>query len=120
MAYTSKMKRWRSPAPVSVSSVSAMRTRSSNFTPATSAACSGSANARSSNSLEAILEPRGPERGAGAPRGMALHVHRHRVHGDVRGRGFYVHGEGGRVAAQALRPDAEQIHRLAQLALALR
>src|SRR3970282_770819 len=112
MAYTSKMKRWRSPTPVSASSVSAMRTRSSNFTPATSAACSGSANARSSNSLVAILQPRGAEGGARAPRRMALHVHRHRVHGDVRRRGFDVHGEGGGIPAQTLRADAEHVHRL--------
>ena len=38
----------------------------------------------------------------------------------MRRRGFDVHGERRRIAAQALRPDTQQIHGLAELALELR
>src|SRR5688572_16745183 len=96
--------------------------RSSSFTPATSAACTASAMQKTSNasaSLETILEPFRRERRARAARRMALHVHRDRIHRDVGRRGLDVHGERRRIAAQALRPDAQQIYGLAELALEL-
>ena len=37
---------------------------------------------------------------------MALHVNRHRIHRDVRGRELRVHGKGRRIAAEALRPKS--------------
>src|SRR6185503_5639266 len=117
--YTLKMKRVRRARPFRCSSCPSTRTRSSSFTPSSSAAPTGRAN-RSSSSLKTVFHPRRPKGGARAPRGVALHVHRHRVHGDVRGGGLDVHREGGRVAAQALRPDAEQVDRLAERGLELR
>ncbi len=60
---------------------------------------------------EAVFDAASAEGGARAPRGMALHVHRHRIHRDVRRRELDVHRERGGVAAQALRPDAERVHR---------
>ena len=47
---------------------------------------------------------------------MALHVHRDRIHRDVRRRELDVHRERRRVAAQPLRPDAEQVDRRGELA----
>ena len=47
---------------------------------------------------------------------MALHVDRDRIHGDVRGGGLDVHRESGGIAAEALRPDAEEVDRLGELA----
>src|SRR5258708_15845161 len=69
---------------------------------------------------EAIFDARRAQGGPRAARGMALHVHRDRVHGDVRGGGLDVHGKGGRVAAEALRADADHVDRLAQLGFDLR
>src|SRR5882672_6810726 len=96
------------------------RTRSSSVTPFSSAASAAVDTTRRSSNLEAILDTAGPEGRARAARGMALHVHRYGVHRDVRRRCLDVHREGGRIAAQALRPDAEHIHRLRELALELR
>src|SRR5258708_1640463 len=69
---------------------------------------------------EAIFDARRAQGGPRAARGMALHVHGDRVHGDVRGGGLDVHGKGGRVAAEALRADAEHVDRLAELGFELR
>src|SRR5258708_31270714 len=69
---------------------------------------------------EAIFDARRAQGGPRAARGMALHVHGDRVHGDVRGGGFDVHGKGGRVAPEALRADAEHVDRLAELRVELR
>src|SRR5688500_2470304 len=94
---------------------------SSSLTPATSAARRDEEKSIARRkSLKAILHPRRTEGCARAARGMALHVHGDRVHGDVRRRGLDVHGEGGRVAAQALRTDAEHVDRRGQVALELR
>src|SRR5688500_1771916 len=90
---------------------------SSMLTPATSAAEAGSVKRSSSRSLKAILDPLAAERGARAARRVALHVDGDRIHGDVSGGSLDVHREGGRVAAQALRTDAEHVDRLRQLAL---
>src|SRR5712692_8368627 len=79
--------------------------------------------ARSSNphpSLKPIFDSRGPESGARAPRGVALHVHGHGVHGDVRRRGLDMDRERGRVAAQPLGADAERVHRAGELLFELR
>src|SRR5258706_3687360 len=72
---------------------------------------------RNAASLEAVLDAGGRDRGARAARGMALHVHRHRVHGDVRGGDLDVHREGGGVAAEPLRTHAEHVDRLREARL---
>ena len=74
----------------------------------------------SSPGLEAVAHAVGRDRRARAPRRMALHVHRHRVHRDVRRGELDVHCERGGVPAQPLRPDAEQIDRGGQFAFELR
>ena len=51
---------------------------------------------------------------------MTLHVHRHRIQRDVRGRRFDMHRERGRIAAEALRADAEFIHHRAEFFFQLR
>src|SRR5437870_11984751 len=96
------------------------RMRSSRRTPSSSAAVTGNERAARSKTLKTILDPGRPESRARAACRVALHVHRHRIHGDVRRRGLDVHGERGRVAAQALRPDAERVYRARQLLLELR
>src|SRR5258707_15022742 len=96
------------------------RTRSSSVTPFSSAASAAVDTTNKSSNLEAIFDTRGPESRARAARGMALHVHRYGVHRNVRRRSLDVHREGGRIAAQALRPDAEHVHRLPELPLVLR
>src|SRR5882762_8965903 len=105
----------RSPAPFSTSSL----VLSSSFTPATSAPRTGRHinKAKITSALIAILDARRPERGARAARRVTLHVHRHRVHRDVGGRGFDVHRERGGIAAESLRTDAEHVHRRAELLL---
>src|SRR5688572_206336 len=120
--YTSKMKRVRTARPFSCSCWPSTRMRSSRLTPSSSAAREGTWGARvkrKSISLETVFHPRRPESRARAPRRVALHVHCHRVHGDMRGGGLDMHREGGRVAAQALRADAEQVHRRAERRLEL-
>src|SRR3954469_11323488 len=92
-------------------------TRSSSRTPSSSAACAVATARSSASSLETILHARCTDRGARASRRVALHVHGDRIHGDVRRRRLHVHGKGGRVAAEALRADAEHVDRLAELAL---
>src|SRR6185436_16520863 len=98
------------------------RTRSSSVTPSSSAACAAIEKDKASKAkaLETILDAGASESRARAPRGMALHVHRDRVHRDVRRRGLDMHRERGRIAAEALRPDAEHVDRLRELALELR
>src|SRR5678816_331102 len=96
------------------------RTRSSSVTPCSSAACAAVEKASRRSTLETIVDARGVESGARAARRVALHVHRDRVHGDVRRRGLDVHREGGRIAAQPLRADAEHVDRLREFALELR
>src|SRR3974390_1533755 len=66
------------------------------------------------NTLEPELDAARGERRRGAARRVALHVHGDRIHRDVRGRDLDVHRERGRVAAEALRPHAEPVHRLAE------
>ena len=61
--------------------------------------------------LETVGHTGWREGGTRAARRVALHVDRHRVHGDVGGRYFDVHRERGGVAAQALRPDSQQVDR---------
>src|SRR4051812_31601154 len=96
------------------------RTRSSSWTPSSSEAWAIRLSKRTGASLKTILDPGWGERGARPARGMALHVHGHRIHGDVRGRSLDVHCEGSRVAAEALRADAKHVHCLPELALELR
>src|SRR5258706_8952213 len=96
------------------------RTRSSSVTPSSSAAGADVERMRRKRNLETIFETCRSESRARATRGVALHVDRHRVHGDVRRRGLDVHREGGRIAAEALRADAEHVDRLRELALELR
>src|SRR3990170_1468243 len=106
------------PMPFSSSSRPSTRTRSSRMTPSSSAAWARSANNNDTSitlkaiNLEAVFQSRGAKRGARAPRGVALHVDGHRVHGDVRRRGLHMDRESGRIAAEALRADAEQVDRL--------
>src|SRR5258705_14016207 len=99
IAEPGKNTRLRSPPPVRESSASPTRALSSILTPATSAVHAGTARHREKmrrrSSLKAIFNPVPAERGARAARRMALHVHRDRVHGDVRRRGLHVNGEGG-------------------------
>src|SRR5437868_11084818 len=95
------------------------RTRSSRRTPSSSAAWATRLSQRTGINLKTILDSGRRERGARAARGMALHVHGHRIHGDVRRRRLDVHRERGRVAAEALRADAEHVDRVAELALEL-
>src|SRR5690348_11671490 len=115
------MTRVRTAAPFSCSSWPSTCTRLSSSTPSSSAArASGAANSASTSSLETVFNAARTEGGARAARGVALHVDRDRVHRNVRGRGFHVHRERGGVAAQALRPDPEQVDRLAERALELR
>src|SRR5204862_4475024 len=102
------------------SSVFPTRVLSSIFTPATSAAKAGTASKSSTTVLKTILDPFPGERRTGAARGVALHVDRDRVHGDVRGGGLDVDGKGGGIAAQSLRTDAEEVDRLGEVALELR
>src|SRR3954465_11305510 len=111
------MKRFLRPAPFSTSSFDSTWVLSSRRTPDTSAAVAVKLARRNgiARNLKTIFDSRGPESGARAARGMALHVHRHGIHGDVRGGGLDVHGEGGGVAAQALRADAQHVDRLAEL-----
>src|SRR5689334_24126602 len=112
------MKRLRRPAPLRTSTRPSTCALSGTCTRATSIASAGMPaimSAPSAKALKTILNPRRPERGARPPRGMALHVHRHWIHGDVRGGRLHVHGEGSRVAAETLRPDAERVHRLGEL-----
>src|SRR5688500_6381223 len=112
MAYTWKNARLRRPAPFSVSSELPTRVLSSIFTPATSAADAAviarkrlaASIAFMARLLEAVFHAGRTDCRARAPRGMALHVHCHRIHRDVRRRGLDVHGERGRVAAEPLRP----------------
>src|SRR6185436_13139861 len=121
--YTLKMKRVRRARPLSCSSWPSTWMRSSRFTPSSSAARTGKCGVRANRkgiNLETVFHPRRAKRGACAARRVALHVHRHRVHRDVGRRGLDVHRERGRVAAQALWPDAEQIDRLAERGFELR
>src|SRR5258706_8281670 len=128
MAYTSNTMRLRTPAPFSWSCVPAMAARSSILTPPSSAPealaaqnSAGKIRRRISVAMsEAILDAARRKSGARAARGMALHVHRDRIHRDVRRRGFDMHGERGRVAAEPLRADAERVDRIGQLGLELR
>src|SRR6185437_4631713 len=60
------------------------------------------------------------DHGHGAARRVALDVHRDRVHRDMRRCDLDMDGEGGAVAAEALRADAEAVDGLAQLGLELR
>src|SRR6266850_5596266 len=107
--------------PFSSSAWPSTSTRSSSVTPSRSAAWAPPASTpASTRTLKTIFDARRPQRGASAARGVALHVHRDRVHRDVRRCGLYVHGEGGRIAAQALRADAEHVDRLAELRFELR
>src|SRR3954449_9809474 len=53
----------------------------------------------------------------GAARRVALDVHGDRIHRDVRRGNLDVDAERGGAAAKSLRPDAELVHRLAQLRL---
>src|SRR5688572_1927121 len=110
--------RVRSAMPFNCSSCPSTRTRSSSLTPSSSAACSGSASINRS-SLETVFDSRRAKRRARAARRVALHVDRHRVHGDVGGGGFDVHGERGRVPAQTLRTDPQQVDGLSQRRLEL-
>src|SRR6266850_272543 len=116
--------RVRSAMPLSSSAWPSTSTRSSSCTPSSSPAWALQASARIITALapnsEPIFDPGGPQGGAGAARRVALHVDRDRVHGDVRRGGFDVHGKGGGVAAEALRPDAEHVDRLRELLLELR
>src|SRR5438034_7554561 len=116
--------RVRSAMPFSSSAWPSTSTRSSSCTPSNSPAWAAPASARIITTLtpnsEAILDARGAQGGARAARRVALHVDRHRVHGDVRCRGLDMHGKGGGVAAQALRPDAEHVDGLSQFLLELR
>ena len=64
---------------------------------------------------KAIGHAAGGEGRARAPRRVALHVDRHRVHRDVRRGEFNVHRERSRVTAQPLRPDAKLIDRSREL-----
>src|SRR4051812_6383397 len=96
------------------------RTRSSSRTSSSSAACTETATTNRNKTLKAILDTGRLEELARAARRMALHVDRDGIHGDVRRRGLDVHREGGRIAAQTLRADAEHVDRFAELALELR
>src|SRR3954471_1347734 len=95
-------------------------TRSSSRTPSRSAACAAPARRKKASDLKTILHAAAADRGPRAARGVALHVHRYRVHGDVRRGGLDMHGEGRRIAAEALGSDAEQVHRFAESLLELR
>src|SRR6266850_6897030 len=110
--------------PFSSSAWPSTSTRSSSVTPSRSAPWAAPARARIITTLtpnsETIFDARRSQRGARAARGVALHVHRDRVHRDVRRRGLDVHGEGGRIAAQALRADAEHVDGLGELGFQLR
>src|SRR5438105_864504 len=116
--------RVRSAMPFSSNAWPSTSTRSSSCTPSNSPAWAPPASARIITTLtpnsEAILDARGAQGGARAARRVALHVHRDRVHRDVRGGGLDVHRERGGVAAQALRTDAEHVDRLRELLLELR
>src|SRR5438105_4872475 len=93
---------------------------SASSTPSSSAACTAPTNnADTASALKTIFDARAAERGARRPRGMALHVDGDRVHGDVRRRRLDMHGEGGRIAAEALRSDAEHVYRVAEVPLEL-
>src|SRR5262245_25939028 len=96
------------------------RTRSSSVTPSSSAALAAKESNRRTRTLKAIFDAGRFESGARAARRVALHVHRHGIHRDMRRRGLDMHRERGRVAAQSLRPDAQHVDRLRQLALELR
>src|SRR5438105_1715152 len=93
---------------------------SASSTPSSSAACTAPTNnADTASALKTIFDARAAERGARPPRGMALHVDGDRVHGDVRRRRLDMHGEGGRIAAEALRSDAKHVYRVAEVPLEL-
>src|SRR5690349_11688818 len=122
------MMRLRRPAPFSTRSRDSTCVLSSSLTPCTSAAVTPNAPSASSAPskslcigppLEAVFDPRRAKHGACAPRGMALHVDRDRIHRDMRRRGFHVHGERRRIAAEALRADAEGVHGCGKLLLEL-
>src|SRR4051812_4529663 len=70
--------------------------------------------------LKPELDTRRRERRARAPRRVALHVDRDRIHRDMRRGELDVHGERRRIAAQPLRADTELVDRLRQLVLELR
>src|SRR3989441_10725539 len=113
--------RVRSAMPLSSSAWPSTSTRSSSCTPSSSPAWAAPASSPAmTTALKTILDAGGAQGGARTARRVALHVDCHRVHRDVRRRGLDVHREGGRIAPQALRPDAEHVDRLRQLLLELR
>src|SRR3954469_24480909 len=75
------------------------------------------ATLRSSQSPE--INPARRDHRVGAAGRVALDVHGDRIHRDVGGGDLDVNAERGRAAAQALRPDAELVHRIGQLGLDL-
>src|SRR5436309_1863251 len=105
--------RVRSAMPFNSNAWPSTLTRSSSCTPSSSPAWAVPASSPAmTTALKTILDAGGAQGGARAARGVALHVDRHRVHGDVRCGGLDVHGERSGVAAQALRPDAQHVDRL--------
>src|SRR5207248_7479629 len=99
-------------------------TRSSSCTPSSSPAWALHASSRiittRAPNSKAIFDAGGTQSRPRAARGVALHVDRDRIHRDVRGGGFDVHRKGGRIAAEALRTDAEHVDRLPELGFELR
>src|SRR5689334_18630911 len=88
------------------------RTRSSRRTPSSSAAWAVKPSPSRRIVLKTIFNSIAREGGARAAGGVALHVDRHGIHGDVRRRGLDVHRERGRVATEPLRAHAEHVDRL--------
>src|SRR5712692_3434957 len=108
--------------PFNCTSWPSMPTRSSSLTPSSSAAwaMAAASNRKAQQDLKPILDPGRTEGGARAPRRVALHVHGHGVHGDVRRSSLDMHRERSRVAAQPLGTDAERVDCAGELLLELR